>query len=701
MNRASILCSPAFAIAVCGSCTVAQEPLAETGGESARHSWPPPAVREVDAMFESLPEVRWDESGALLVSNGDGSETTALDPNTGEEIAYRVRPETARDEARVVRPGLFAHRRPVLELPAPDYESFAGTSDGDVWLRAAGSDEQTRLGTAAGPDEGFDIEGAKWSPDGSRLAIKKLDSRGVPMIPLIRYGEPGEPVDRIQYSRVGETIPSAGLFIVRDDGGDPVRVELGDMEAPYLYIVGWSASSDSLFFLRSSRFTRRVELRVADAATGSSRLILAEESDTYIVGLPLLHANDAQLDDGASPVRRLEDGRFLWTSERDGWRRVYLYGPDGELLRALSPEGTEIGFLAGVDLDGQWLYYTARIDPHRPYDETLMRVSFGGGEPERLVAGPFFDVIEFDSEFEYLWTMRMAADMPPALELYHSDGSLIRELWSAAEIAREAGWRPPETFTAKAADGVTELHGALFTPADFDPSRRYPVIEEVYLGPFTSSVSRWPDGNLQALADLGFVVVTVDARNTRGRGREFGDAFYGEYGQHEIADHAAVLRQLGRDRPYMDLERVGVQGFSWGGYGVLRAMLLEPDLYRVGVAGAPAVDLEHFRVSIEPYIGCFPSECPEVFERGSSTALADRLDGRLLVMHGTSDDDVPFAETIRLLTALTEAGKTYDLAVYPEANHGIGWQTNQRYYWERMTGYFLEHLSAPDYDSGR
>ena len=142
MNRASILCSPAFAIAVCGSCTVAQEPLAETGGESARHSWPPPAVREVDAMFESLPEVRWDESGALLVSNGDGSETTALDPDTGEEIAYRARPENARDEARVVRPGLFAHRRPVLELPAPDYGTFAGTSDGDVWLRAAGSDEQ-------------------------------------------------------------------------------------------------------------------------------------------------------------------------------------------------------------------------------------------------------------------------------------------------------------------------------------------------------------------------------------------------------------------------------------------------------------------------------------------------------------------------------------------------------------------------------
>jgi len=646
-------------------------------------------------MFESIPEVRWDDSGVLVLSDRDGAEPIAIDPETGTEVPYRPQPETGGDEARVVRPGFFAHRRPVLELPSPDSGSFAGTSGGDVWLRAAGSDERQRLAGGEGDDNGFDIEGAKWSPDGRRLAIKWMDARGEPTIPMIRYGEPGEPLDSFPYSHVGDPIPSAGLFVVGGDGEQPVRVELGGMEAPYLYIIGWSASADSVFFLRSSRFTDRIELRVADAATGASRLILEEESDTYIVGLPLLHGNDSQLDDGASPVRLLPDGRFVWISERDGWTRVYLYGANGELLRPLSPEGTEVGSVPGIDTEGEWLYFTARIHPERPYDETLMRVPLSGGEPHALVAGPFFDPIEFDPDFEHFWTMRMGADMPPVLELFRSDGTRVRELRSSAEVARGAGWRPPETFTTKAADGVTDLHGALFTPAGFDLSRRYPVIEDIYLGPFTSSVSRWPDRNLQALADVGFVVVTVDARNTTGRGREFGDAFYGEYGQHEIADHAAVLRQLGQEHPYMDLGRVGVNGFSWGGYGVLRAMLLEPDLYRVGVAGAPAVDLEHFRVSIEPYLGCFLQDCPVAFERASSTALADHLDGKLLIMHGTSDDDVPFQETIRLITALTEAGKEYDLAVYPEGNHGIGWRTHQRYYWERMTGYFLEHLGRP------
>jgi len=686
-------CTIAIA-AYCTGCS-AQESPAPANEDAARPTWPPEAILAEDAIFESLLAVHWDESGALIVSNADGSGVRALNPETGAEVDWDPQPKPSRDEARAVRPGLFAHRRPVMEVPSPDFQTFAGASDGDVWLRAAGSDEQQLLAAGDGTGNGFDIEGAKWSPDGSRLAIKQLDARGVPTIPLIRYGEPGEPVERIQYSRVGEAIPVAALYIVGRNGGEPVRVELGGMEAPYLYIIGWSASSDSLFFLRSSRFTDRVELRVADAATGESRLILVEESDTYIVGLPLLHSNDAQLDDGARPVRLLEDGRFLWISERDGWTRVYLYGPDGELLRPLTPEGSEVEFVDGIDTRGEWVYYQARIDPDRPYDNSLMRVPLAGGEPQALIAGPFFGELEFDATFAHFWTVRMDADMPPVLELYRSDGTLVRELWSTAEVARKAGWRAPEQFTAKAADGGTDLHGLLFRPAGFDPSFSYAVIEQIYLGPFTSSVSRWPNGKLQALADLGFVVMMVDARNTRGRGRDFGDAFYGEYGQHEIADHAAVLRQLGSERPYMDLERVGVNGFSWGGYGVLRAMLLDPDLYRVGVAGAPAVDLENFRVSIEPYLGCFPAECPDTFERASSTALVNRLAGRLLIMHGTSDDDVPFAETIRLLTALTEAGKEYDLAVYPEGNHGIGWRTHERYFWERMTGYFKEHLGAP------
>ena len=675
-----------------GGCFV---PLKYDGGaanEITAPSWPPTSTRTVMAIYKAVPDVHWDASGLLVISTGNGSTVRAFDPATGSEIPFDVKREPPHDQPRAVRPGLFAHQRPVLEVPAPDFRSFAGTYDGDVWLRSAGSDDRSRLTEGGQANLGFDIEGAKWSSDGKQLAVKKLDARGVPTIPLIRYSEASEPVTRIPYSRVGQVVPRAELFIVARDGGQPVRVEPGEMDAPYLNIVGWSDSGDSVYFMRMKRLMKRLEFRVADTRSGKSRLILAEESDTYIIGIPFLHGMDAQLDNDVRPAILLARDRFLWTSERDGWRRLYLYDSDGTLVRPLSADGFDVVSVDGVDEKGGWVYYTALIDRDRPYDETLVRVPLSGGVPENLVNGPFFHNVEFDQAFGHFWVRREGSDMPPILELYRSDGTLVRELWSGADMARESGWKPPEKFTAKAADGHTDLYGLVYTPTDFDASRKYPVVEYIYPGPFTTTVPKWMDPYKQAFADLGFILVVVDARSTPGRGRKFLDAFYGEFGQHEIADHAAVLRQLAKERHYMDLARVGVEGGSWGGYGVLRAMLLEPDLYKVGVATAPAVDLEHFRVSIEPYIGCFPADCPDVFELGSSTAISDQLKGKLLLMHGTSDDDVPFVETIRLITALTDAGKPYDLVVFPESNHGIGWQSHQKYWWERKTQYFLDNL---------
>lgn len=677
----------------------AQEPPADGGAapptEASRPRGDDPRQLR-QALLRAMPTPRWGPEGRLILTEGAGEEAVhrALDPRTGEDVPHEPAPPTPeRAEPRVVRPGLFAHMPPVREVPTPDGRWLAGVREGDVWVRSADGADSVRLTSDARPGHGYDVEGAKWSPDGRLLAVERLDVRGVPTVPLLRTTPRGAAVEQTRYSRAGEPVPRSEFVVVDRAGGDPTRVDLGEGEMPYLHVLGWSPDADEVYVLRISRLTDRLELRAADPRTGRSRTLLAETSDTFIVGLPYLPGYAMLVDELVKPMVLLEDGRrFLWTSERDGWRRIYLYDRTGELIRPLTPKGTAVGRVLAVDEERGWVYFVGRDDPERPYAASVLRTRLDGGPVERLATGPTLHGTGFGPDAEFFWLARSGVASPPVVELRRADGSLVRELWSGAARMRDAGWAPPERVTATAADGETELRGLLFTPRDFDPERSYPVVEDLYLGPHTSNVPRSPlargYATGQALANLGFVVVVVDGRGTPRRGKAFQTAFHGEVGQHEIADHAAVLRQLAADRPWMDLERVGAVGHSWGGYAVLRAMLLEPELYRVGVASAPAVDLARFRVAVEPFMGCLPEDCPEAYEAGSNTALADRLQGKLLLLHGTADDDVPFGETLAMIDALTEAGKPYDLAVFPGGHHLI----QGPYWWERVTGHLIEHL---------
>lgn len=647
------------------------------------------------AMRRATPSVRWNSTGLLIyeTSARDSTSRVALDPRTGVATPYLPQSTASFDQPRIVGAALFSYQAPLRELPSPDGGWFAAVRAGDVWIRKASSSDSVRLSSDGRADDGFVHEGARWSPTGTHIAVKWLDGDSVPTTPLVRWQSPGAPVVRHPYSRAGETIPRARLFIFDRQSGRRVEVRTGDSDAPYLNVVGWASNGEEMFFTRVSRVMDRLELLAADPTTGATRLVLTETSETYIEGLPYLHGNS----DGLDSLRRfamLPDGRrFIWTSERDGWRRLYLHSLDGRLIRPLTPPLSEVRRVEAIDGRRGLVYYIAAADSMRPYDHTLYRVPVDGGVGERVLAGPDFSTIEFSPSRQHFWTRRSAPDRPSIVEVRRADGTLVRQLWSGEAVANEWGWTPPEQVVATAADGVTKLHGLLFRPRDFDASRKYPVVDFLYGGPNSQWVPRSPHnyvyGASQELADLGFIVLLVDARGTPGRGRAFRTAFFGKMGQHEIADHAAVLRRAAADRPWMDLTRVGAIGGSWGGYWTIRAMLLEPDLYRVGVAFAPAVTLEHFRVSVEPFMGCVPARCPDAYASGSNLRLADRLQGKLLLIHGALDDDVPIEETVRFIAALQRAGKPYDLVVLPDADHNL---LPHPYAWQRMKEYFVKHL---------
>jgi dipeptidyl aminopeptidase/acylaminoacyl peptidase len=288
---------------------------------------------------------------------------------------------------------------------------------------------------------------------------------------------------------------------------------------------------------------------------------------------------------------------------------------------------------------------------------------------------------------------------PRAWDVRSTDGrTSFRYAEADASALAELHYSPPEALTVMAADGATPLYGVLYKPWDFDPRRRYPVIDVIYAGPFISVVP-WnflgdtAEARVGAsLAQMGFIVMLLDARGTPGRGKAFQDVNYGRVGQTEIPDHVAALRQAGATRPYMDLTRVGIHGASWGGYFALRGMLTAPELFVAGYAAAPGA-LEEEAIINEPNLG-LPGDNPAGYEAGSNLALAGNLRGALKIMHGTSDVNASLSTTMRMADALIRAGKRFELLLLPgEAHSPSG--ASRRYFLDDVRRFFVKELGAP------
>jgi dipeptidyl aminopeptidase/acylaminoacyl peptidase len=396
-------------------------------------------------------------------------------------------------------------------------------------------------------------------------------------------------------------------------------------------------------------------------------------------------------------------------SERDGWYHLYLYDLEGNLIRRLTEGAFPVLEVIAVDEKAGWVYFTAHGDQQRLYDTHLYRVNLKGKDFTRLTEGTGqhgsdfrgrgSPPIRFTPSKEFFLDTHSSVDRPPAVELRRADGTLLQILSKANidALKEELKWSPPEEFVVKAADGKTDLYGVLYKPYDFDPNKKYPVIETIYAGPQSTQVRRTFTGGgyTRARAQLGFITFMVDGRGTPERGKGFQDVVYGNIGRNEIPDHMATLKQLAEKRPYMDLSRVGIYGFSFGGYFATRAMLLAPGVYHVGVAAASAAmgGQPNFSRAVEPYMG-LPQNNKDTYEYSSNLRLAGNLKGKLLLIHGTSDDDVLFSTTMKMVEALIRAGKPYDLIVLPEERHRLT-KTGATYMVEAIRRYFQEHLK-PD-----
>ncbi len=625
--------------------------------------------------------VHFDVEGRGFALDIETYTVTARPPGEAE-AAERARP-------RVVREGFTSGAPPVMEVPSPDGRWLLTEKDDDLWLRATFDGRDQPVLEDGEEDYAWSVEGAMWAPDGARVAAMKVDSRRMERVPVVHWLKQTEEVEYAPYAKAGNPLPRQELHIVDIPARRAVRVDTGD-EEQILSPVGWLPDGSEYLFLRMSRTYQTLQLVAADPAIGETRIVLEEVQPTFIKGI------------GTTPswralARPLSDGeRFLWISERDGWDHIYLYGIDGQLIRRLTEGQWPVTGIVHVDETAGVVYFNGHREEGRPYDTHLYRVPLDGGEVVRLTEGEGQHSTAISPNGAYLVDTHSSTSRPPRTDFRTTSGEFVSVVTEADVSALdELGWTPPEEFVVKAADGETDLHGLIYKPHDFDPAASYPVIDYIYNGPFISWVPKtFTDGrgiSQAALAQLGFVVFMVDGRGTTERGKAFQDVAYRNFGRNEIPDHRAAMENAAATRPWMDLDRVGIHGGSWGGYMTVRAMLLEPDFYDVGVATNGVYDIHDQNAwAIEPYMDR-PWENPEGYEYGSSLRLAGDLKGKLLLIHGTSDVNATFSATMKLVEALIRAGKPHDLIVVPEQPH---WFTGQS---AAFTGaasrrYFQEHL---------
>jgi dipeptidyl-peptidase-4 len=438
-----------------------------------------------------------------------------------------------------------------------------------------------------------------------------------------------------------------------------------------VYKVGWSPDGKWLTFNRTNRRQNVMEFTACDPSTGKCRAVVREQ------WLPSWTENHPI-------VQYLADHqRFVWGSERTGFRNLYLYDMSGKLISTITKHGFEVASVVRVDEKAGVVYYMAR-DGDNHMKLQLHRVGLDGKNDRRLTDPAYHHIVTMSSDGKHFVDIAQTHDRPPVTRLYDANGAMVSEL-ATSKVAKfdSLGLKPVELFTYKAADGVTELHGLLHKPSDFDPARKYPVLVTVYAGPATNG-ARETFTLPHAYTELGFIVLSLDSRSAAGRGKRFLDAIYGKLGTVEIDDQAAGVRSL-KDRPYVDLSRVGIFGTSYGGYVSALALLRHPDVFHAASAMSPVTDWRNYdSIYTERYMW-IPQENARGYDEGSAMAMASRLKGRLMLYFGTADNNVHPSNTLQLVAALQQANKSFEVQVGPDAGH-----TGLRA--DRMMEFFIENL---------
>jgi dipeptidyl-peptidase 4 len=620
-------------------------------------------------------------------------------------VAYRCeRPATPAEQARA-------------EVLSPDGRRAVFLREHNLWVRDVATGQEAALTTDGVDSHAYarDNEGWRrsdrpvvvWSPDSRRIKTYRLDERGVGLMHILETREGRPRLHSWPYALPGDTVvPLYERIVVDVEARRVVRLQVepdhqrtssccGMLRGDAMGDVEWAPDGRSVAFVSTSRDYRDVRLRIADAETGAVRTLHEERGEPFFES----NAGGRGVPNWRVLHRR---GQVLWLSQRDGWAHLYRFdlARGGARMSRITGGEWNVIDLLHVDEDGGWIYFTGvgRERGRDPYHRHFYRVRFDGRGLALLSPEDADHVITASPSGRWFVDSYSRVDAAPVTVLRRADGRTARVL-ERADIARleATDWPAPIPFTGTARDGTTTLHGVMYRPSNFDPARRYPIVNNIYpgpqvgsIGPRTFAAARRGDG--QALAELGFIVVQIDALGTPMRSRPFHAFYHGDLGDNGLEDQIAVMRQLAARHPYIDLGRVGIYGHSGGGYAAAAALLRFPDFFHVGVASAGNHDNRGYTYYWgEKWQGprVIGPDGTDSYAEQANHPLAQNLRGRLLLSYGSMDANVHPDMTLLLVDELIRHNKDFDLVVMPNRGHGY----SREPYWIRRTwDYFVRHL---------
>lgn len=663
----------------------------ERGGKIARYSYAKGDL--VDVLFDasefdikpfSSYELSADEKKILL--------TTEVNPIyrhsfTANYFIYNL-------ENKTITP-LSENGAQMLATFSPDGQKVAFVRDNNIFIKLLATGEEKQI-TSDGKfnhiingaadwvyEEEFALTtGIQWSPDSRNVAFYRFDESDVKVFHMPMFQNQLYPPNySFKYPKAGEENSLVSIHVYNLEKQETKAMDVGPETDQYIARIKWTANPEQLSMVRLNRLQNKLDILLADAKTGKSEVLYTEENKYYIE-----EPNDDY------PIYTADGKHFIITSEIDGYNHIYLYSMDGKLVSQLTKGTNEVRSVYGYDAKKKRIYYNAY--DNSPLRSAVCWISTNGKKQEKISTLTGTNSADFSNGFKYYIHFHSSINTPTLVTLHNAKGKELRVLEDNAQLKETmAKYNIPEKefFTFTTSEGI-ELNGYMVKPLNFDESKKYPVLMYQYSGPGSLTVvDRFGIGWDQQLATDGYMVVAVDGRGTGGRGEEFKKITYGQLGYYESIDQTEAAKYL-QSLPYVDASRIGIWGWSYGGYMSSLCLFKAPEVFSMAIAVAPVTNWRYYdTIYTERYMG-LPQDNPDGYDDNSPINHVDGLQGKLLLVHGTGDDNVHVQNSIELTERLVQANKQFDMMMYPDKNHGIYGGNTRVHLYTLLTNYVKSNL---------